>query len=199
MLTRWETLYEEMAERVLPAPPSLCVRRAVELFSQYCKRRVLDLACGAGRETVYLAAHGLLTIGVDAAQSGLALAMRRTTDERRSLYSCADARRLPFPDSSFDGVYCFGLFHEFVNETRQADTQSIISEIKRVLAPSGLLVLAVLSGDHEKGLPHVYMYSEEEFDELGRGFRVVEKREYVDAGCTGATNYKVRYGAFVLE
>ena len=50
-------------------------------------------------------------------------------------------------------------------------------ETQRALAPGGILVLAVLSGDPEKGLPHVGLFNEASFDATTRGISWVEKRE----------------------
>ena len=75
MLTRWDKWFSQdnldKDPRILAAPPSLCAQAAAAAFLSRGKRRVLDLACGVGRDTFYLAERGLAVTGVDAAENGL--------------------------------------------------------------------------------------------------------------------------------
>ena len=75
MLTRWDKWYAQdnldQDERILAAPPSLCAQNAAAEFLSRGKRCVLDLACGVGRDTFYLAERELHVTGVDAAVNGL--------------------------------------------------------------------------------------------------------------------------------
>ncbi len=195
-MTRWEQLYQE-DERVIRVHHSLAAERAAEAFRQRSARLILDLGCGVGRDTFYLCEEGLQVIGADAAESGLALTIR---NKRASggwpLFVQADARELPFLAAHFEGLYCFGLLHEFTGETKAEDVHQVMSEILRVLKPGGLLALAVLSGDPEKGLPHVQLFTEQMFDEATASFHLIEKQVYDDVGCTGRMDYRVWRGLF---
>lgn len=108
----------------------------------------------------------------------------------------ADGRRLPFVDASFEGVYCFGLLHEFTDEARDLDVRTVMREIHRVLEWGGFLLLAVLSGDPEAGMPAMRLFTEQMFDAATRSFRLVDKREVPDIGCTGREDYQVWRGLF---
>jgi ubiquinone/menaquinone biosynthesis C-methylase UbiE len=192
--TRWQGFYDE-DERVITAPTTHSARKAVEVFSQRDKRIILDLGCGTGRDTCYLTEKGLFVVGVDLAESGLAIAKR--SRKNTTYWVHADARQLPFSNASFEGIYCFGLLHEFTGETRESDVRVVMNEIRRVLKSSGVLVMAVLAGDPEKGLPHVYLFTERHFDSVTQGFQTVAKREYDDIGCTGKEDYRVWSGVFL--
>ena len=195
-MTRWQQFYLE-DERVLSSTPSYCAKNAVEVFSKRSKSVILDLGCGVGRDTFYLAENGFFVIGVDAAESGLTIASRlRKSKGKEIIFVKADGRNLPFPDASFEGVYCFGLLHEFTRETKENDIRRVMSEIYRVLESTGVLILAVLSGDPDKGLPHVYLFTEQMFDAATQVFQIVDKKEYYDIGCTGKKDYRVWYGVF---
>lgn len=195
-MTRWEQFYAE-DERVLSAPVSYCAKNAVEVFSKHSKRVILDLGCGVGRDTFYLMENGLFVVGVDAAESALTIANRLRKGKRKGImFVKADGRNLPFPKASFEGVYCFGLLHEFTGETKEDDIHKVMGEIYRVLESTGVLILVVLSGDPDKGLPHVYLFTEQMFDATTQAFQVVNKREYYDIGCTGKKDYRVWYGVF---
>jgi len=199
-LIRWQQLYVQKKDEVVSAPPSYCAQNATRIFATNSKQSILDLGCGIGRDTFHLAASNLSVVGVDAAESGLTIANRHGDGKHKTpLFARADARALPFPDAFFDGVYCFGLLHEFTDVTREQDIDAVMSEIDRVLAPKGLLILAVLSGEPEQGLPHVYLFTEQAFDAATRSFRTLEKRTYADIGCTGKTDYHVWYGVFAKQ
>lgn len=193
-MTRWQQFFQE-DERVKSAPATHCARNAAEIFSQRGKRVVLDLGCGAGRDSSYLSGQGFFVVGLDLAESGLAIAKQQRKDEAH--WVNADARQLPFRNASFEGIFCFGLLHEFTSEAREDDVRGVMSEIHRALKPSGVLVLAVLAGEPEKGLPQVYLFTERHFDSVTPGFQAVAKRAYEDIGCTGKEDYRVWSGVFL--
>jgi len=196
MLTRWQQFYSE-DPKLADIPPSTCADRAAKIFTENNCRIILDLGCGTGRDSLHLAKNGSRVIGLDAARSGLLLAQKRTTKSgSRISWIESDSRQLPFPDAFFDGVYCFGLLHEFVGETAREDVNQTMKEARRVLTPNGIAIIAVSAGDPEKGLPHVQNFSEPMFDASTAKFHCVEKKLYDDLGCTGRTDYKVWFGYF---
>lgn len=195
-LTRWENFYRNDPNLGMVAP-SVTSRQAADIFAQHNKRCLLDLACGTGRDTSELAVGGAQVVGADAACSGLLLANQRLPGGRQPLgYVQSAAQSLPFAEAFFDGVYCFGLLHEFIGECAHQDVAQTMCEIYRVLQPGGILILAVLAGEPMQGLPHVQLFSEKMFDDAVVLFNRVEKRLEEDVSCTGVAGYKVWYGIF---
>ncbi len=193
-LSRWQQFYKDDA-KLGDVPSSTCADQAARIFAENNSQIILDLGCGTGRDSLHLASGGAAVIGVDAARSGLLLAQKRAAaSSLRLSWVESDCRVLPFANAQFDGVYCFGLLHEFVGETAVADVHQTMSEIYRLLKGGGTAVIAVSAGDPQKGLPHVQNFSEAMFDAAITQFHCLEKKVYDDLGCTGRPDYKVWFG-----
>lgn len=201
MVTRWDKWFSDdnLAKdgRILAAPPSKSAESAARAFQARGQRSVLDLACGIGRDTFYLESRGLGVVGVDASANGLRVAQRvRAEQGATAALVMADARHLPFGDGAFEGVYCFGLLHEFTSERQKEDVEAVMGEVRRLLCAGGTLVLTVLEGEPQTGLPGVQLYTREMFEEATDAFRALEVQVYDDTGCTGRPDYRVWYGVF---
>lgn len=109
-------------------------------------QRVLDVACGPGlftREFAEALDGGGLAVGLDASAAMLAQAVR-DNGVGRAAYLRADARRLSFPDASFDAVCCYAALYLVPEPFR------VLDEMVRVLAPGGrLAVLTSYRGRRE--------------------------------------------------
>jgi 2-polyprenyl-6-hydroxyphenyl methylase/3-demethylubiquinone-9 3-methyltransferase len=93
-------------------------------------RDVLDLGCGAGFLSNYLATQGHHVTGIDTTTENLIVA--KLHDETRLVaYQKGDACELPYPDASFDVVCAMDLL-EHVEEPHR-----LIAEASRVLRPGG--------------------------------------------------------------
>jgi 2-polyprenyl-6-hydroxyphenyl methylase/3-demethylubiquinone-9 3-methyltransferase len=92
---------------------------------------VLDLGCGAGFLSNYLAARGHRVTGVDTTPENLSVARAHDVTQSAT-YQVADACELPFPDHSFDVVCAMDL----LEHVTAPDT--LIAEAGRVLRPGGL-------------------------------------------------------------
>src|SRR5262245_55350766 len=97
--------------------------------------RVLDVGSGDGAFAARLAEHGVKVAGVDPSLAALARA-REAHPEMEWIAPAADGG-LPFGDGAFDVVTCVNVLQHV------ADTQSLVSGIRRALAADGLLAVAV--------------------------------------------------------
>jgi 2-polyprenyl-6-hydroxyphenyl methylase / 3-demethylubiquinone-9 3-methyltransferase len=95
--------------------------------------RVLDLGCGGGFLSNYLAARGHSVTGVDTTAENLTVA-RANDASRSACYELGDACRLGFRSRSFDVVCAMDLL-EHVEQPAQ-----LIAEASRVLVPGGLFL-----------------------------------------------------------
>jgi 2-polyprenyl-6-hydroxyphenyl methylase/3-demethylubiquinone-9 3-methyltransferase len=97
--------------------------------------RVLDLGCGEGQVTAEIAELGARVVGVDL--SDVALERARGAHPSLDFEKTGPHGRLTFPDAAFDVIICLHVLQHV------ADTQLFLSEARRVLAPAGLLAVAV--------------------------------------------------------
>lgn len=108
---------------------------SVAKFTLHHGKKILEVGVGAGTDHLQWARAGALCNGVDLSDTAI-----DTTRTHLSLYGFQsnlqrlDAEELPFEDNTFDLVYSWGVIHHANQPER------IISEIKRVLRPSGLFI-----------------------------------------------------------
>ena len=102
-------------------------------------KRVLDLACGEGRNTRILAQKGAMVIGVDLAPAMIKLAEQKETVERMGItYVAGDATELnDFNDGSFDLVTCFMALQDIEH------LDKTVAEVFRVLKPNGRFIFSI--------------------------------------------------------
>ena len=94
--------------------------------------RALDLACGAGRNAIWLADRGWEVVALDGAHEAIRLIHDERVDAR--VFDLERGEPLPFDDESFDLVAILFYLH-----------RPLFAEAKRVLRPGGVLVTAVLT------------------------------------------------------
>ena len=153
--------YEELWRR-LPAdlePPEWDLRRALLQRELRAGDRVLDVGCGAGRFSALAAASGASTTGVDVADGALERARTAYPDLDFRLVSFDGA--LPLADNSFDLVWASEVIEHV------ADTASWLSEVRRVMAPAGRLLITTPAHGRLRLLVHgIERYSDPQGDHL---------------------------------
>jgi SAM-dependent methyltransferase len=102
---------------------------------------VLDLCCGSGQATQYLATITPHVIGLDASPRSIQRAQRNVP---QATFVEGWAERMPFDDESFDLVHTSAALHEMEpNQLRQ-----ILKEVYRVLKPGGIFALVDFHAPH---------------------------------------------------
>jgi SAM-dependent methyltransferase len=127
--------YEELWQR-LPddlEPPDFALRRGFLVDGVRPGDRALDLGCGEGAFTAVLAQAGAEVIGVDVAEAALVRARGRNPGLDFRLAPIEGP--LPLQDNSVDLVWSSEVIEHV------ADSARWLSEVRRVLAPSGRLRL----------------------------------------------------------
>ena len=104
------------------------------------KKDVLDVASGEGYGSAYLAHRAKSVIGVEINPDCVNHAV--ATYARPNLtYQVGDARRLDFPNASFDVVVSFETVEHIFEQ------EEFVKEVKRVLRPEGLFLLSTPNRD----------------------------------------------------
>ena len=107
--------------------------RSISMARIPAKGRILDAGCGLGATVEHLIReHDLIAYGVDNSAQQLAQAPKGLPLVN------ADADNLPYPDSYFDALICECVL------SLMPDMEGCITEFKRVLKPSGKLIITDL-------------------------------------------------------
>ncbi|HIJ64714.1 MAG TPA: methyltransferase domain-containing protein [Candidatus Hydrogenedentes bacterium] len=111
------------------------------------EHRILDLCCGQGRHCLELVRRGYgNVVGVDRSRYLVRLARRRAKQAGLNVsFREGDARRVRFPEETFECVTCFG--NSFGYFEREEDDRVVLERVKRVLTPGGTLVMDLVDGE----------------------------------------------------
>jgi SAM-dependent methyltransferase len=112
---------------------------------------VLDAGCGTGENALLIAALGLEVLGVDVAETALAIARQKAADRRIKIeFVAADAFHLERLGRTFQTVLDCGLFHTFDAEERPRYVATLAS----VTADGGTLYVLCFSDEGPDTGPH---------------------------------------------
>ena len=113
---------------------------------------MLDAGCGTGENALHVASLGLPVLGVDVAETALAIAREKTADRGIEVeFAVADALQLERLGRRFETVLDCGLFHTFDDDderTRYATSLASVTE------HDGTLYVLCFSDDGPDTGPH---------------------------------------------
>ena len=131
---RWAVIYDREAN------PLIALEEPVvhEALGDVAGLRVLDLGCGTGRLSLWLAGKGAAVTGLDFSEGMLEEARRKTGAEGVRFLAHDLHQPLPFEDGSFDRVVS-GLVLEHLQELGP-----FFEEVRRVLRRGGRAVFSAM-------------------------------------------------------
>jgi len=139
----WERIYQQRGDlnlRILPK-----VKRAAKTFKEKKYQKILDLGCGTGKHSIFLAAEGFQVYATDISETGLKITREKAESLGLNNISIKrhDMKEIPFDDSFFDAVICtWTIYHGTL-----AEITATFGEIYRVLRQNGTFITDFLSPD----------------------------------------------------
>ncbi len=172
-------------------------------FPRWQNKRVLEIGCGIGTDTMNFARHGALVTAVDLSEKSLEMARKRAevyglSGSIRFYHGSGEALADVLPAETYDLVYSFGVIHHTPHPDR------VLEQIRNYVRPGGTVKIMVYHryswkvfwilmtygkgqfwrlaemvarhSEAETGCPVTYTYTHSELRDLleRRGFRVTQ-------------------------
>jgi len=140
----WENYYSTLKR--LPGRLKKTVPFVVKdlpILKRYKVKNVLDLGCGAGRPSVFLAKNSFNVVSIDVSKSALRIGRKWVRKERLTnvAFVCGTMTNLPFCNCHFDAVISVSVIHHAVKN----DIAKTVAEVYRILNENGVFLANVAS------------------------------------------------------
>jgi SAM-dependent methyltransferase len=172
----WNRRFSE-AGYLFGTEPNAWLHEHADLW--HAGQRVLSVADGEGRNSVWLAQRGLIVDAFDISEVGVRKArdFARITGVKVN-FAVADIATLPWPESIYDGVAA--IFIQFADPQLRS---RIFAGIARCLKPGGTLILQGYTPrqlEYRTGGPPIasHMYTPELLQEAFQGMEILQLLEY---------------------
>lgn len=101
----WDGIFADVPDEWRQAPPSQAMETCATWLRELGARDILDVGCGMGRWSVWLARQGFRLWAADFAPRGIAHAREWAADERLDIpFVCAPITDRAYPNRHFDAV-----------------------------------------------------------------------------------------------
>ncbi|MCX6804281.1 MAG: class I SAM-dependent methyltransferase [Candidatus Diapherotrites archaeon] len=109
--------------------------------------RVLEVGCGEGHHSIFLARHGLNILAIDSSRKAIEFAKENVSKENIPVeFSQPDYHEIHKLKEKFDFIFDWRFLHEITNEN---DRIKYLEEISQHLKPNGMYLSVSFSGDSE--------------------------------------------------
>jgi SAM-dependent methyltransferase len=164
-------------------------------FERWRGKRVLEIGCGIGTDTINFARHGALVTAVDLAENSLELARRRARVfglEDRITFIQANAEELSssVPIQQYDLIYSFGVIHHTPHPER------VIEQLKLYAKHGTSVRIMVYYRWSWKALWILSAYGKGRFWKLDR---LIADHSEAQTGCPVTYSYSRETGARLLQ
>ncbi len=134
---QWNNIFKKKGKVFFE--PQEDIPQIIKLFKEKGIKKVLDLGCGSGRHTVYLAKSGFDTYGFDIAPVGLKITKDWLKQEklRANLKLGSFFKKLPYKNNFFGAIVAV----QAINHGRIKNIRKLIKEMERILKPNGLIFI----------------------------------------------------------
>ncbi|BBA35371.1 methyltransferase type 11 [Methylocaldum marinum] len=130
--------YNKEAEKISNQHDRLAPKRLYELVLKFFipNRKTLDIGCGSGRDTAWLATNGFDAMGIDASFGML--------EQARKRYPELTFQQIALPDLAgvSDGSYSNVLCSAVLMHLEHGSLKAAVKNILRILSQGGILLLS---------------------------------------------------------
>jgi 2-polyprenyl-3-methyl-5-hydroxy-6-metoxy-1,4-benzoquinol methylase len=164
-------------------------------FEQWKGKKVLEIGCGIGTDTINFARHGAHVTAVDLTEKSLELARQRARVfglEDRIQFFQANAEELSsyVPLDTYDLVYSFGVIHHTPHPER------VLEQVRKYMRPGSTLKIMVYNLWSWKVGWILLVYGKGQFWKLGE---LIAKYSEAQTGCPVTYSYSRTEGRKLLE
>jgi ubiquinone/menaquinone biosynthesis C-methylase UbiE len=171
----WDRIYRNHPVEALPWELGRPRKVLVDLIEkgQIKKGKALDICCGAGTNTLYLAEKGFQVTGIDISPKAIKYAKEKARKTNTKIqFQIQNFLNLPFEDEEFDFVFDMGCFHHVLIK----DRDTYINGVYRVLKTSGSYLMVCFS--HRNG-PAWNHFTKEQITQLFSNHFKIKNIEHI--------------------
>ena len=164
-------------------------------FERWKGKKVLEVGCGIGTDSISFARHGAQVTAVDLTEKSLEVARQRAQvfgleDRIRFIQGNAEKLSDSVPVDSYDLVYSFGVIHHTPHPER------VVEEIRKYVTPASTVKIMVYNRWSWKVLWILFIYGKCRFWKLDR---LIAEYSEAQTGCPVTYSYSRREGRRLLE
>jgi 2-polyprenyl-3-methyl-5-hydroxy-6-metoxy-1,4-benzoquinol methylase len=164
-------------------------------FERWRGKRVLEIGCGIGTDTINFARHGASVTAVDLTEKSLEVARRRAEvfglqDRIRFIQANAEELSSFVTVEAYDLVYSFGVIHHTPHP------EQVLEEIRKYVKPGASVRIMVYNRWSWKVLWILFAYGKGRFWKLNR---LIAEYSEAQTGCPVTYSYSRRGGRRWLE
>jgi 2-polyprenyl-3-methyl-5-hydroxy-6-metoxy-1,4-benzoquinol methylase len=164
-------------------------------FEKWKGKKVLEIGCGIGTDTINFARNGAQVTAVDLTEKALEMTRKRAevfgvADRVRAIQANAEQISESVPVESYDLVYSFGVIHHTPSPER------VLDELRKYVTPSTTVKIMVYYRWSWKVLWILFVYGKGQFWKLDE---LIARYSEAQTGCPVTYSYSRKSGRRLLE
>ncbi len=138
MNNKWDIIYRLDDKFVSSFSPLIKIE---PILKEKEIRKILDIGCGIGLHSIYLAEKGFDVVGIDISEEAIKQAKQLSKEKKvKTIFKVGNMYKLPFGKEKFDAVISLRV----INHGTREQIRSAIKEIYRVLKKGGIGFITVI-------------------------------------------------------
>jgi len=170
----WEDFYEKRGRFYLT--PHQYISKLSNNFKKRNVKKVLDIGCGSGRHSIFLAKEGFSVTGIDFSPKALQLAGKWASLEEVNVKFIKQniTKKLSFKNETYDACICIDSIHYSSTD----EMNKILAESHRILSKNGTIFITLPQNGKNKYISHLVFSSDTAKELITKFFSINE--EFID-------------------